>query len=69
MRIYRANRKALEAKTNPIINTPKKSVIIPVIDTNTKTPIMKQPRGLNIRSIKELIQSLLVLREIPHYNR
>ena len=47
MKIYRAlraKRKALEAKPKPITNTPKKSVIIPVIDIKTKTPIMKQPK-------------------------
>ena len=38
----------------------KKSVIIPVIDTNTRTPIMKQPRGLKYKVNK-------VLDTVPSY--
>ena len=60
MRIYKAKRKALEAKPKPITNTPKKSVIIPVIDTKTKTPIMKQPKGLKYKVNK-------VIATVPSY--
>lgn len=59
MRIYRAKRKALEANNKPV-NTPKNTVVIPMIDTNMKTPIMKQPKGLKYKINK-------VIDTVPSY--
>ena len=60
MKLYRAKRKEAEEAANPVrstreaepvVDVPKKSVVIPVINTNTKSN-MKQPKGLNTRLIK-----------------
>lgn len=51
MRIYRAKRKAEEQATNPkpVTDAPKKTVVIPVINTNTKAANIKQPKGLKYK--------------------
>ena len=51
MKLYRAKRKAAEQAANPkpVLDAPKKTVVIPVVNTNTKSN-MKQPKGLNIKS-------------------
>ena len=48
MRLYRSKRKALEAPDEPT-NIPKKTVVIPVINTTRKTGVMKQPKGLKYK--------------------
>ena len=47
MRLYRARRKEAEQAVNPkpVVDVPKKSVVIPVINTITKTN-MNQPKGV-----------------------
>lgn len=59
MKLYRAKRKALEATDEPT-NAPKKTVVIPLINTNTKTPVMKQPKGLKYKINK-------VIDTVPSY--
>jgi hypothetical protein len=59
MKLYRAKRKALEATDEPT-NAPKKTVVIPLINTNTKTPLMKQPKGLKYKINK-------VIDTVPSY--
>ena len=62
MRLYRAKRKAAEQAANPakpIVDTPKKSVVIPVVNTNTKTST-KQPKGLKYKVNK-------VVDTVPSY--
>ena len=62
MRIYRAKRKAAEEAANPkpVEDAPKKTVVIPVINTNTKSSNMKQPKGLKYKVNK-------VVDTIPSY--
>jgi hypothetical protein len=61
MRIYRAKRKAAEqANPKPDEDVPKKTVVIPVINTNTKASNMKQPKGLKYKVNK-------VVDTVPSY--
>ena len=62
MRIYRTKRKAAEEEANPkpVVDAPKKTVVIPVINTNTKSSNMKQPKGLKYKVNK-------VVDTIPSY--
>ena len=62
MRIYRAKRKAAEQAANPKpdVDIPKKTVVIPVINTNTKASNMKQPKGLKYKVNK-------VVDTVPSY--
>ena len=62
MKIYRAKRKEAEQAANPkpTVDAPKKSVVIPVINTNTKSSNMKQPKGLKYKVNK-------VVDTIPSY--
>lgn len=62
MRIYRAKRKAAEeaADPKPVVDIPKKTVVIPVINTNTKSANMKQPKGLKYKANK-------VIDTVPSY--
>ena len=46
MKLYRAKRKEAEQEANPKPEVPKKSVSIPVINTNTKASNIRQPKGL-----------------------
>jgi hypothetical protein len=59
MKLYRFKRKALE-ETNKPTDIPKKSVVIPLINTSTKTPVMKQPKGLKYKINK-------VIDTVPSY--
>lgn len=59
MKLYRSKRKALE-ETNKPTDIPKKSVVIPLINTSTKTPVMKQPKGLKYKINK-------VIDTVPSY--
>ena len=61
MRLYRAKRKEAEeaANSKPVVDVPKKSVNIPVINTNTKSN-MKQPKGLKYKVNK-------VIDTVPSY--
>ena len=62
MKLYRAKRKAAEQAANPkpVVDAPKKSVVIPVINTNTKSSNMKQPKGLKYKVNK-------VVDTVPSY--
>ena len=62
MRIYRAKRKAAEeaADPKPVVDAPKKTVVIPVINTDTKSANMKQPKGLKYKANK-------VIDTVPSY--
>jgi len=62
MKLYRAKRKEAEQAANPkpTVDAPKKSVVIPVINTNTKSSNMKQPKGLKYKVNK-------VVDTIPSY--
>ena len=61
MRKYRAKRKALEEQNKPPNeDTPKKTIVIPVIDTNTKSATQKQPKGLKYKVNK-------VVDTVPSY--
>ena len=61
MRLYRAKRKEAEDAANPkpVVDVPRKSVVIPVINTNTKSN-MKQPKGLKYKVNK-------VIDTVPSY--
>jgi DNA integrity scanning protein DisA with diadenylate cyclase activity len=61
MKLYRAKRKAAEEAANPkpVVDAPQKSVVIPVIKTNTKTN-MRQPKGLKYKVNK-------VVDTVPSY--
>ena len=62
MRLYRAKRKEAEQAVNPkpVVDAPKKSVVIPVVNTNTKSSNMKQPKGLKYKVNK-------VVDTVPSY--
>ena len=62
MKLYRAKRKAAEQAANPkpVVDAPQKSVVIPVINTNTKAANMKQPKGLKYKVNK-------VVDTVPSY--
>ena len=61
MRLYRAKRKAAEQAANPkpVVNAPTKSVVIPMVNTNTKTST-KQPKNLKYKIDK-------VVDTVPSY--
>ena len=61
MRLYRAKRKAAEQAANPkhVVDAPKKTVVIPVVNTNTKTST-KQPKNLKYKIDK-------VVDTVPSY--
>jgi hypothetical protein len=65
MRLYRAKKKVIKeteaaANPKPIIDTPKKTVVIPIINTNTKSSTMNQYNGLKYKVNK-------VIDTIPSY--
>ena len=61
MRLHRTSRKEAEQEANPkpFVGIPKKSVVMPEINTNTKTN-MKEPNGLKYKFSK-------VFNTVPSY--
>ena len=61
MKIYRAKRKEAEQEANPKPEVPKKSVSIPVINTNTKTLNIRQPKGLKykVNKVVDIVPSYI----------
>ena len=61
MKIYRAKRKEAEQEANPKPEVPKKSVSIPVINTNTKASNIRQPKGLKykVNKVVDIVPSYI----------
>ena len=61
MKLYRAKRKEAEQEANPKPEVPKKSVSIPVINTNTKASNIRQPKGLKykVNKVVDIVPSYI----------